>query len=248
MIIEIQSLQNKKLKDFLSNKTKYHVCEGEKLVRDLLTRAHHIEILIVNIKNQSRFENLYLKAKQVWLVNDKIMHKISNLITPPDIIAIPSNLFIENIPLDAPLIFAFDSIQDPGNLGTIFRCAAAFRMKYLALVGNCVKTTNTKFIRAAQTAITEVIFEKFPNLEQLQIKFPDHFIVLTTARKTSNTIAMENIKFPSIILFGSEGCGFSEVALQNYPNISINQTTCIESLNVAVSTCIIMHELQRNKF
>ena len=53
------------------------------------------------------------------------------------------------------------------------------------------------------------------------------------------------MEFPCLLLFGSEGRGLAPELLERFPLIRLEQEERIDSLNVAVSACILMHELRR---
>ena len=55
----------------------------------------------------------------------------------------------------------------------------------------------------------------------------------------------ENVEFPCLVLFGNEGQGLGPQILERFPLIRLDQKERIDSLNVAVSACILMHEVKR---
>ena len=68
-------------------------------------------------------------------------------------------------------------------------------------------------------------------------------IYLTSSKVFKNTIEIENIKTPGIIIFGNEGKGLSEGLFNQFPSIRIPQNSSVESLNVGISACIIIYEM-----
>ncbi len=70
-------------------------------------------------------------------------------------------------------------------------------------------------------------------------------IYLTSSHDSKETISPEEVLFPSLLLFGNEGKGLAGELFQRYPSIKITQTDKVESLNVGVSACFIMHELKK---
>jgi tRNA G18 (ribose-2'-O)-methylase SpoU len=47
------------------------------------------------------------------------------------------------------------------------------------------------------------------------------------------------------VLFGNEGQGLGKEVLRRFPLIRLDQHARIDSLNLAVSACIVMHEVRR---
>jgi len=153
MIRQISSPTNQRVKNLLKMRHKYFIFEGEKLVKDILKRGEDILILIVNRKKEEFISNNCHAAKEIWLVNETILRKISVLNEKSDYIAF---LEIPNRPVSLgpnEAVFVLDQVQDPANTGTIFRCAAGFGIGSIVLSGSAVRPNNPKFLRAAQDSI-----------------------------------------------------------------------------------------------
>jgi tRNA G18 (ribose-2'-O)-methylase SpoU len=56
---------------------------------------------------------------------------------------------------------------------------------------------------------------------------------------------MARMEFPCLLLLGGEGQGLEPRLLERFPRIRLDQEERIDSLNVGVSACILMHELRR---
>ena len=247
MKIEISSRTNPRLKELLEHKEKLIFFEGEKLVGDILSRELTVTKLLLSAEMEKRLPEISATVVEYWLVSRQVLEKISDLKTPPGIIAV----------LDVPvweidfkrqkIVFGFDTVQDPANLGTVFRCAAAFGISALALAGACVRANHPKVVRAAQTAILDIPFQVFPSLEELIAKAQSQsaHIYVTGSHAAGKPLAVESMEFPCLVLFGNEGRGLEQRLLQRFPLIRLDQAERIDSLNVAVSACILMHEIKR---
>jgi tRNA G18 (ribose-2'-O)-methylase SpoU len=53
------------------------------------------------------------------------------------------------------------------------------------------------------------------------------------------------MELPCLLLFGNEGRGLAPRLLERFPLVRLEQKERIDSLNVGVSACILMRELQR---
>lgn len=245
MIYKISSRSNERVKSLLKEKESYYFFEGEKLVNDILARNIEISKLIVNYKKEGELEIPEHSVKEVWFVSETVMKKISSLKEKPDFIAVKK---IKRNRINfgkSRLVFVMDNVQDPANAGSVFRCAAAFGVNSLVFTGPSVKVNNTKFLRAAQTSIFDVNFQSFIDLETLLKKseIRNFNVYLTSSMKVEKMVEISDIKFPSFVIFGNEGKGLNESLFKRFPTIRIAQTKKIESLNVGVSACIIMHEI-----
>jgi TrmH family RNA methyltransferase len=240
------------VKDLLKKRDRYFFFEGEKLVRDILDMGIEIFILIVNEKreNQGSATPTYSRKvsqdiiKETWLVSESVLEKISSLKEKPDFIAI---LEWQEKPVDfqqSSVVIGLDSIQDPANVGTVFRCAAAFGIDAIALTGISVNLNNSKFLRAAQDSFFKVNYQRFDEVETLirEAEAANFNIYLTSSHDSTYVIAPHHIESPCLILFGNEGKGLDRALFERYPSVKIPQEDKVESLNVGVSACIIMYE------
>ena len=142
------------------------------------------------------------------------------------------------------MIIALDSVNDPGNLGTIIRIADWFNVKNIICSKNTVDLYNPKTIQASMGSFTRV------NLyyEDLESLFKRSSVkVYGTSNKNGKNISKKEKISRGIVLFGSESNGISS-SLKKYVDhwISINKFGGAESLNVSVSVGIILNEIRKN--
>lgn len=247
MIYRIESRSNQRVKELLKQKERFLFFEGEKLVGDILQKKINVKLLIIlnDMENPPHIPES--TVNETWIVNHTVMEKLSSLKEKPTLIAVlePTEKTVNFN--DARVIIGLDDIQDPANAGTVFRCAAAFGIDAVVFSGNSVKPANPKFLRAAQDAFFQVPFQHFDSLESLIAKAEKHNfnIYLTSSHKSEKSLHPDALRFPCLILFGNEGKGLPEDLFRRCPSITISQTDRVESLNVGVSACIIMHELRK---
>lgn len=248
VVQRIQSRSNPKLKSLLSRKEELFFFEGEKLVHDLLERGHEIAVLVVHEKEEKAFK-LPVRAvvRETWFVSGDVLSKISSLKETPDHIAV---LEWKEERIDfrtSRVVIALDGVQDPGNAGVVFRCAAAFGLDSIVMTGESVKLNNSKFLRAAQNAFFEIKCQHIESVEALiekaQESNPYVHIYLTSSHFPENAILPQDVRFPALIIFGNEGQGIREDYFDRFPSIRIPQTGIVESLNLGVSAGIIMSHL-----
>ncbi len=249
-IHRITSRSNPRVKDLLEKRDGYYFFEGEKLVKDILLRGMKVNILVIHEAKESQPVMPAKVVGETWYVNDSVLKKLSSLKETPDYIAV---LELKEKHIDfrrVRVIIGLDSIQDPANAGTVFRCAAAFGVDAVAFSGACVKPTNPKFLRAAQDAFFEVPFQHFEAIEELVGKAEKAGlnIYLTSSHDIPGAVGVVGpgeVRFPCLVLFGNEGQGLPGEFFLRYPALRVSQTDKVESLNVGVSACIIMHELRK---
>jgi len=242
----INSLSKKKYRDL----NKLFIAEGEKLVFDLIQSS--VEIKWVITQNEWLEKHSIPKNIEVIETSYQYLKKISQLKTPPHIIAICkiplkelSESFVSNS-----LSLALDDIQDPGNLGTIIRLADWFGIQNIICSTNTVDAYNPKVIQASMGAITRVnIF--YTNLKkfiesQINIETPVYGTFLD-----GDNIYTQKLASNGIIVMGNEGNGIS-ASIENLisqklliPTFS-NHLEVSESLNVSTATAITLSEFKRS--
>ncbi|HJT16125.1 MAG TPA: RNA methyltransferase [Thermoanaerobaculia bacterium] len=127
-------------------------------------------------------------------------------------------------------IVALDSVQDPGNVGTIVRLAAAFDAGGVVLLPGCADAYGPKAIRASAGAILHVPIAEMSIDELLARGLP---IFAADARGSS--------ELPNgVIVFGSEGQGVSHEVKKCAKLVRIETSNRVESLNVAAAAAILL--------
>ena len=138
-----------------------------------------------------------------------------------------------------------DSVQDPGNVGTIIRTANAFGMKSVMLTGDCADVYNPKTIRATMGAIFKQATRVITSEELAALKRNGIKIIGASIGEDSRDFSEADLR-SSIIAIGNEGQGLSEPVLSLCDErIKIPITPECESLNAAVAAGIIMWKAGR---
>lgn len=139
-----------------------------------------------------------------------------------------------------------DNLQDPGNLGSILRSAAA------AGIGNVFCSHGTAFawspkvMRAGMGA--HFLLNIFENVDLSSLLSTANIPVLATSSHTSKSIYEADLSKDVVWLFGHEGQGVSaELMALASETVTIPQQAAIESLNVAASAAICFFEQVRQQ-
>lgn len=139
---------------------------------------------------------------------------------------------------------ALDRVQDPGNLGTMMRTAAAAGIKHVFLSSGCAKPWSPKVMRSAQGAHFALNIHENQNLATLTAKYSMP-MACTTLQNAIN-IYSADLKQNYIWLFGNEGQGVSQELQDNCSlRVKIPQSDQVESLNVAAAAAICLFEQKR---
>jgi TrmH family RNA methyltransferase len=128
------------------------------------------------------------------------------------------------------IVVALDGVQDPGNVGTIVRLAAAFDAGGVALLPGCADPYSPKSIRASAGAILNV---RIANVTLEELRWP---IFVTAADGSPEDPPSRE----AILVFGSEGRGVSSEIAMHATSLAIRTSGRVESLNVAASAAILL--------
>ncbi len=137
-----------------------------------------------------------------------------------------------------------DTIQDPGNVGTLLRTAAAAGIFHAYLSPGCASAWSAKVLRSAQGAhFVMSIYEGVDFLtEQQRLQIP----LLATALEDAVSLHQAALPAACVWVFGNEGQGVSAALLEQADlRVFVPQAPDVESLNVAVAAGICLFEQRR---
>ncbi len=137
----------------------------------------------------------------------------------------------------------FDSIADPGNIGTLIRSASWFGWDGVVCGTGCVEITNGKVIRSSMGAIFHIpVWDQCPLQETLTSLRKVGFIILG-ATSHDNESKKTDIPDRFALVIGNESDGLSEDVTNLCDSlITVPGSGKAESLNAAVSGSILMYQ------
>lgn len=231
----ITSLGQKKYRQ----KHKLFVAEGIKVVREFLQSSFELHSLFTT---NNSFQGI--PSNKVFQISSADLHKISSLKTPNKVLAlfhIPEEVDYSN----SDLYVALDSVNDPGNLGTIIRLCDWFGIEHLLCSKETVDCFNSKVVQASMGSLTRVsihYLDLIPAFRKLQKPV---FI----GDMDGENIYASVLPTEGILVLGNEANGVS-IAIKNAADrvISIPRFGSLketESLNVATATAVLLSEFKR---
>ena len=244
----ITSVDNKKIKRYVSLKnSKDRKKEGLFLVEGMhmcyeANKCGLLTDLIVLEKTEISFNY----SGEITYVTPNVMKKVSNLLTPPNVIGVCQILDNKEIIGDRLLIL--DDVQDPGNIGTIIRSANAFNIDTIILSNNSVDIYNDKVLRSTQGMIFNMNIVYGDLLDIIPRIRDNGYTILGT--NVNDGVDVRNIKVSKYaLIMGNEGNGVHE-EIQDMcdKNLYIKMNSSCESLNVGVATSILLYELNRSNY
>jgi TrmH family RNA methyltransferase len=137
-----------------------------------------------------------------------------------------------------------DRLQDPGNLGSILRSAAAAGIRQVFCSPGTVFAWSPKVLRAGMGA--HFLLEIFENADLSSLLRASEIPVLATSSHAEQTIYESDLARPVAWLFGHEGQGVAdELLAQATHQVGIPHLGPVESLNVAASAAVCFFEQVR---
>ena len=229
----ITSLSQKKYRQ----KHQLFIAEGVKVIEEFLKSSYEVEILF---STDSYFSFLDCFVQ----VTNQELKKISSLKTPNKVLAL-FKIPLEKKVNSSGLIVALDTINDPGNLGTIIRLCDWFGVEQLVCSKETVDCYNTKVVQASMGSLTRVSTSYLNLPEYLKtVSIPIYIADM-------NGVNIHKTKLPAsaVLVMGNEANGISDTLKNLISNkISIpryGDSMQVESLNVATATAILLNEFRR---
>lgn len=182
------------------------------------------------------------------IVSENELKQLSFLQTPQSVVALCRlpTISVQPEGVQNSLSLVLETIQDPGNMGTILRIADWFGLPYLFCSPDCVDVFNPKTIQASMGAFLRVKVVYLPLNELLDSykNMPVYGTVLG-----GENIYTQNLPQKAFIVIGNEGKGISPaLQMRLHHRLTIPAFGGAESLNAAVATGIVVSEFKRNSF
>ncbi|WP_406944562.1 TrmH family RNA methyltransferase [Halobacillus sp. SY10] len=242
----LTSLQNTKVKEWKKlhkrkyrNQTGTFIVEGFHLVEEVMKSDWEIvEMIVREGTDFSIPEDI-----PTVMVNDSVFLTIAETETPQGIAAIVKQK--EPSLNQATLTLMLDSVQDPGNVGTLIRTADAAGFDQVILGSGTVDAYNDKVIRATQGSIFHIPVIT-GELEDFVKPMKEEGVQIW-ASALKDAVPFQQLQAPSkaALIVGNEGQGIQESVLnQADQRVYIPIYGQAESLNVGIAGAVLMYHLK----
>jgi len=230
----IQSLGQKKHRD----EEQVFVAEGPRLVTDLLQSKNVVVTELYALSDWLAANEQILKDINTIAVLDRELESMSQLKTPNKVIAIVKK-FEQKQPIPGGNIsLVLDTIQDPGNLGTIIRIADWFGVNQIVCSNDSADMYNPKVVQATMGSIARVnvyythLHDWLENHREVR--------VYAAMLEGKDVTKMSTIK-EGVIMIGNEANGIDKRLLEfSDEKITIPKKGKADSLNAAVAAGIVL--------
>lgn len=196
--------------------------------------------------NKQLLELMESRNMRKHIVTPEQMERISTTVTSQGVVAVcRSGSTKPDYDLSMPVTLV-DGIQDPGNLGALFRTSLGFGMGMLLGKGT-VNPFNPKVVRGSSGTFLRVPFEQDVDmLERIQFLRHKGYTVIATdlhAKQSLEEIPARRLRKVAILV-GNEGAGADERSILHADEVvRIPMSKTLESLNVAVAHGILCYQI-----
>lgn len=218
------------------------VCDGEKLLREAL-------------QSGARVETVLWAGEPTLTLPDSVRQYSA----PADLVAYlsplthsPGPVFTvamgeTRLPGRLDRVIVLETVQDPGNVGTILRTANALGVGAVLLTGACADLYSPKTVRASMGAIFRMPVLEL-SLDAVKALVQAHRLPLYGAALTEQARDLRQVSLPrAAVAIGSEGQGLSRELIDLCDGeLIIPMRPEAESLNAAVAASLIMWEMVRS--
>lgn len=251
---EISSTANPLLKTVRSlhdrsgrKKSGLFLLEGAKLLEEAVFSGIELEDVIVS--------STYLKngmpgmpgidKEEVVVVEDSLFSQLATTETPQGVLAtalIKTADLADILVQENPLIVVLDTVQDPGNLGTIMRSGLAFGATAMVLTKGTTDPFSPKVVRSAMGALFALPVVTNLLFDDLIATLKAHQVTVFALDQNAED-SLWTIDFPKrlALIFGNEGNGINDESMAKADRIlAIPISKRSESLNVATAAGVAL--------
>lgn len=228
-------------------KTGRTLLDGVHLVEAWETRYGPVETLVVGESALAGGEIAgFVAGRECTLLSDALLRDLGLVDTPSGLLAVvamPGRASAVDLDRDAVLL---DGVQDPGNVGTLLRTAAAAGIRQVLLSPGCAAAWSPKVLRAGQGAQFVLDIHEDADLAEFVAAYRGSTAV--TCLDGATSLYEAQWQGPLAWIFGAEGQGVRrELIAAADLRIRIPMPGAVESLNVGAAAAVCLFEALRRK-
>ena len=234
----IVSLKEKKNRDEYS----LFVVEGFKQVSEI-PKDWNIKFVLASEKYKD------FKTDKLYITTEKMFKKISDTKTPQEILAVveKKKFDINEILSQKGFFVIIDTLQDPGNIGTIIRTAESFGCKGIFVSKNSVDIYGDKVVRSTMAAIFNIpVIQECDIVSLLELMKQKKINTCAFSLDADKELSKFKFKNNTAIIIGNESKGINKNILDIVDNkIKIDMFGKSQSLNASVACSIAIYEVSK---
>lgn len=265
-IIELTSNQNARIKYLVKlrdrrarEEDKKMIVEGYREVTRALERGmkfdefYFSEAFFLGQNEPGLIKKIEQSGAQMYRVSESVFPKISYRDRPEGLLGVLPffDTSLNNLSMSGrkyPLFLVVESIEKPGNLGTMLRTADAVGVNGLIICNRCTDVFNPNVIRASTGTLFSVPLAEATSEEALLWLQNNKIKTVAADPFAKNVYYQQNYVGPIAIILGAEQFGLSQLWKDKSDIlVSIPMNGLADSLNVAQAGTILLFEALRQQ-
>ncbi len=230
------------------------LAEGFRLVGDAVDNGVTDGVCLVTetVAARPEFDALRIRAERagwdVYAVTDSVYEKIRDTRSPQGIAAVLPffEYMLDTLPpvRHEQAVLYLEGVQDPGNLGTVIRTAAAANAGAVLLSTDCVDFYNGKTVRSAMGAVFKVpVVQQVKTADLLRYCDSTGRRLIAAVPGAEKSYTQTDWTRPAVVAFGNEGAGLTaDFTARCGETLTIPMKAGTESLNLAISVGIVLYK------
>lgn len=224
------------------------VSEGEHLLCAMLDAGAQPTVIAIASKvfASASLQSLLARCSEARVVTiaDAVFDQIAPADSPVGVLALaplPKLTMAPDADCDA---LVLESVQDPGNVGSLIRTAIAAGVQQFILSPGCADVWSPRCLRAAQGA--QWLARIYPDADLMDFLQSYRGDIAATILEGGHSLYEQSFKNPVAWLFGNEGQGLSQSLVERATHrITIPMPGMMESLNVNAAAAVCLFEQVR---
>jgi RNA methyltransferase, TrmH family len=226
------------------------VGEGPHLLEEVISGKWRVEQVLATAEAVQKHHHLLSRTKaEVVHVSRQALSAVAETKAPQELVVLlrPPTWAWVDLTSSSALILILDSIQDPGNAGTMVRSAEAFGASGVVFLRGSARVSNGKFMRATAGSIFRLPYLEDVTVEAAKSELAARDVaVFALIAGAPKTLWEADLKRRCALAVGNEGRGLSVGWKSGVQSISV-PTNGVESLNAAVACSIVLFETYRQR-
>lgn len=233
-------------------KARLTVLDGIHLVRAYVDALGTVNMLAISENAGTVQEVAALMARHdsrvINMLTEPLMAQASSLDSPATVLAIVPTPDAKPTPLNANAVLVLEDVQDPGNVGSMLRSAAAAGVREVVLSKTCAFAWSPKVLRAAQGAHFVLNIAEGVDVIDWVSRYQGQTLAMVPQARKTLTLFDCDLRLPTALLIGNEGSGLSSALIHAASHkVTIPMPGQIESLNAAACAAISLFEMVRQR-
>jgi TrmH family RNA methyltransferase len=255
----ITSTGNQKIKELLQlqkkskarNQTGVFIAEGSRMVKETPPKSL-VKMYVSETFYKKHKDEVDRMKVNTEVLTDTVYAYVSDTKSPQGILGVIRQMdykLEDMLKVRNSHILVLDNLQDPGNVGTIFRTAEAAGVSGILMSQDCVDIYNPKTIRSTMGAIYRMPFLYLEDIKDgISILKENKIHIYAAHLDGVHIYDKEDYTKGTAFLIGNEGNGLTEeVADCADTLVKIPMEGQAESLNAAVASAVLMFEVNRQR-